>query len=291
MMGWYCPPCERELGDHGMALHVRSKAHVARAGSADESVLIRLGDPPLITPHQEPNTSAVDAVVRGFENATVTVDAEFEALLAKMAAELAAKDAENATLRTQVADLKPTVEVEVYKTGADVERIFGKDKLDEVVEMRLGEINKQRLRSGLLPYDFNNSPEILARTRRDLLAEILSRRTKFAEENPTIRVVKMVLNGTMRQVPFEQQINNEAGQQGAAIWRMRDKGAKLCMPFLCMRNNCYTPAAVDDNGSLTLDGYCSAAHRSTDPYLKGRQVAGVTTSTPTYHMNLPVGVR
>jgi hypothetical protein len=289
MMGWYCPPCERELGDHGMALHVRSKAHVAKAGSNDESVLIRLEDPPLITPHKD--APSAETVVAGFADATVTVDAEFEALLAKMAAELAVKEAENATLRTQVADLKPTVDVELYNTPADVERIYGKDKMDEIVELRLGEINKGRLRTGLLPYDFNNSPEILARTRREVIAELLSRRTKFAEENPTIRVVKMMLNGTMRQIPFEQQINNEAGQQGAAIWKMRDKGAKLCMPFLCMRNNCYAPAATDDNGSLVLDGYCSVAHRSTDPYLKGKQVAGVTTSVPAYHMTLPAGVR
>jgi hypothetical protein len=276
-----------------MALHVRSKAHVAKAGNSEESVLVRLDDPPLITPHKEPVTSVVDAVVRGFEGATadVSADVEFQEQLDRMAAELAAKDAENAALRAQVTDLKPTFDVELYNTPADVERIYGKEKMDEIVEMRLGEINKVRLRSGLLPYDFRTEPDILARTRKEIIADLLSRRTKFSEENPTIRVVKMVLNGTLRQVPFEQQINNEAGQQGAAIWRMRDKGAKLAMPYLCMRNNCWLPALTDDNGSLTLDGYCSPAHRATDPYLKGKQLAGVTTSSGTYHLNLPAGVR
>ena len=90
-----------------------------------------------------------------------------------------------------------------------------------------------------------------------------------------------MFNGTMVQIPHELQVNNEAGQQGAAIWKMREKGAKLIMPFLCMRNNCYVAAAVHPDGTFVYDGYCGQEHRSTDPYVGKTAIEGVTQSV--YH--------
>jgi len=223
--------------------------------------------------------AAAHAVISGFgeETEDIRERIKLESSLDELARRLAEAEEENAELRGRVEELRPTAEVQTYANLAEVEQVWG-PRLDEVCELRLGEINKARLRSGLLPYDFRDSPEIMERTRREVMNELLARRTKFSEENPTVRVVKMVFNGNLVQVPLELQINNEAGQQGAAIWRMREKGAKLAMPYFCMRNNCWLPAETDAHGSLSLDGYCSGAHRATDPYLRGRVVPGVTTS-------------
>lgn len=278
---YYCQACGVIIDQRGVAGHTRSTKHIKAGGRPMYADMIdpdKVGD----VDYEPPNTvrAAAETVISGFGEEMredVTERIRLESALDEMAARLAEAERENASLKERVEDLRPTADVALYSTLAEVEEVWG-GRLEEVVELRLGEINKVRIRQGLLPWDFQRSPDILERTKREVMVELLSRRTKFAEENPTIRVVKMVFNGNLVQVPLELQINNEAGQQGAAIWKMRAKGAKLAMPYFCMRNNCWIPAAVDAHGSLTLDGYCLPAHRATDPYLKGTAIAGVTTS-------------
>jgi hypothetical protein len=277
----WCKVCEVEVDRRGIVGHTKSKRHLEGGGRPMMADMTAAPDPSRFDVG-EPSTvsSAVGAVLEGFgEDMREDVSARMgmDTKLDEMAAEVARLEQENRELRERVEDLRPTADTKVYTTVEQVEEVWG-DRLDGIVELRLGEINRVRLRQGLLPYDFRQSPDILERTRREVVTDILSRRTKFAEENPAIRVLKMVFNGNIVQVPFELQINNEAGQQGASIWRMRAKGAKLAMPYYCMRNNCWLPALTDQHGSLTLDGYCSPAHRASDPYLKGRAVEGVTTS-------------
>ena len=114
-----------------------------------------------------------------------------------------------------------------------------------------------------------------------ILEELLSRRTKFVDANKRVRVVKMAArNGDgwdIVQIPVEVQINNEAGQSGAAIWKQRDKGRKLVLPYLCQRIDCWAEAKVGPDGKFLYAGYCSAEHAATDPYL-GAQVPGVAMS-------------
>ena len=86
-------------------------------------------------------------------------------------------------------------------------------------------------------------------------------------------------NGNMVQIVVENQVNNEEGQPGAAIWKARDKGDKLISPYLCQAYNCWEPASVDERGKLKHAGYCSEAHMALDPYLGKRSVPGVTTSS------------
>ena len=189
-------------------------------------------------------------------------------------------------IREQQAELekhRPTHEWQVYQTPQEVREFFGEQKLQDIAGLELAEMNRERIRRGLSPFSYQSDPELYEQQIAKILEEMLARRTKWVDANKRVRVVKMAARAAdggwnTIQVPVEVQINNEAGQSGAAIWKQRDKGRKLVIPYLCQRIECWAAAAVGPDGKFQYAGYCSAEHAATDPYLGNQAVPNVAMS-------------
>lgn len=217
---------------------------------------------------------------------TVTVDdvpgLKVQARVAELEQELAEADRKIAEQQEELEKHRPTHEWHVYRTPQELREYLGEAKLQDIAGLELAELNKERIRRGLTAYSYQSDPDMYERQIKKILDDILSRRTKFVDANVRLRVVKMAARTadggwSIVQIPVEVQINNEAGQSGAAIWKQRDKGRKLVIPYLCQRYNCWAEAAVGPDGKFLHAGYCSAEHAATDPYL-GAQVSGVAMS-------------
>ena len=221
----------------------------------------------------------VDVVdeIAGVDHSGDVVVAETPAAEAAKIAELEAKLAE---AEAKAAAFDPTAPVEVPSTPEGWVEYLGEDKINELVEASLASENVTRYRKGLPPLDIHTNPELKKQKIKELLAKREAAKSKHMAPQYFVRTVKVVKkNGTLVQIPVEVQINNEAGQPGAALWKSRDKGDKLASPYLCQAYNCWLPAAVDANGKLAYAGYCSAEHMALDPYVGKKPIAGVTTSS------------
>ncbi len=181
--------------------------------------------------------------------------------------------------------LSPVTTHVIPSTAAEVLDTVGVDVMRELALARLGKENIQRFRDGKPPLDYNDNPELLESKVNELaqkLADARKRPINLLYRQRTLKMKKPPTehqpNGMLVQVAVEEQINNEAGQAGAAIWKAREKGMKLIEPFLCQARDCWMEAAVSDFGEISLNGYCTPEHRALDPYLNEKPIAGVATS-------------
>ena len=170
---------------------------------------------------------------------------------------------------------RPTVNLPIYKTVAEVRRWVGEAKLADIAGLKLAQMNKDRMKYGLAPISYKDDPAAYEQEIDGILQELLDRRTRWVDPSSRLRTVKMARrrkDGSwfVFEVGVEQQLHNEAGQPGAAIWKQRDKGSKLMMPYLCQMHNCWSDAAVGADGKFLFAGYCSGEHMAFDPYL-GRE--------------------
>jgi len=200
--------------------------------------------------------------------------------LAALQAELAAAKAEAAELAAQVESQKSTYDVKIYDNPEQVEEYLGTDLIDDRVDLAFGKINLERAKQGLGRIDPKTvAPEQYAAKRAEILQDFVDRRTKWVNPENVIRCVKLYNphTGTIWQCPVEDQFNNEKGNKGSALRKYKDKGHKLVTPYLCQRHECWNYAAQED-GKFRFEGYCSAAHLATDPYISAERKAGITTS-------------
>jgi len=189
-------------------------------------------------------------------------------------------------ITSQTAELdkhRPTHEVHLYTSADEVRAFFGEERLYEIAGLALADQNKARVKRGLPPFDYEHNQGMYEREIAGILDELLARRTKWIDPNQRVRVVKMAHkqkdgSWSLRQIPVEVQIGNEAGQSGAMLWRQRDKGFKLVQPYLCQRMNCWQEAAVGPDKRFVYAGYCSSECMASDPYLNKQPVPGVATS-------------
>ena len=173
----------------------------------------------------------------------------------------------------RLADAASTVKtVDVYDNVHEVEDFFGPEKIKDMIETELGATNVIRARRGLTPYDLQNlDPKMWEETKARILQDYLDRRTKWVDwSEAKLRVVKMWNPvGFMAQIPVEDHFNNEKGVRGNALMHYKNKGFKLLQPYFCQMNNCWAYAA-QENGNLTLHGYCTPEHLAImEPALAG----------------------
>lgn len=232
-------------------------------------------DEPVFAPEEEVPTTDSGGTPFGFsEEETVELEETNLDLEQMEIQRLAARVAE---LEDQLDEERSVKEVKLPATDEEAVEWVGRDRLDEIIELRLAALNRERTIRGQFPIDWRTQPDMWERAKKEVVKDVLDARTKFADASlAPLRTVKMWFNGTIVQVPHELQFNNEAAQPGTSIWKMRDKGAKLVMPLLCHRLNCWLESATHPDGSLMYQGYCSPAHLATDPY-QGDPTPGVST--------------
>ena len=212
--------------------------------------------------------------------------------------EIARLDAENARLKAELAEAKadaeqwkPTVDIEdwLFDTPDDVNARFDSAALKDIAGAELAQINKERLKRGFLPVDYDEDEwdAEIERAKIDLVAD----RTRWVpDKGPLQRVLKMVFptkdtcvkqpcykHGSLRQIPVEDQINNQAGSLSDGTQRYKDKGGKLCKPFPCSAKECWALAAVS-GGKFVHAGYCSEDHRART---EGNQGSAIVTNAIT----------
>jgi len=233
----------------------------------------------------ELDVEAAGATIPEPETATSTSVIEEEVVTAsgpaQRIAELEAKLTETETALIQAeAEARrhdPQVEVPHLATLENYLEHVPAEVLDELALSSLALENVKRNRDGKpkLTFDEDRIAEEIQR----IINKRIRGLTGNVRGDDAMRVLKMVKpNGTMTQVPVEPQINNEAGQEGAAVMKARRKNFKVAFPIRCFRHNCWQLSAVDEAGNRTLDGYCSPEHRAGDPFLGGAPVPGVSTS-------------
>lgn len=162
----------------------------------------------------------------------------------------------------------------------DVEHRFDKQNIRDLAEAELAEINRARLKNGYMPINYSDEEWAVAieKVKSDLLLD----REKYAPpaEGPLMRTLKMVTPaGNLVQIPYEPQINNQAGslEDGIAIYR--NKGFKLPKPMLCPSQDCYEYSAVNDNdGNYTFKAYCTKDHHDRTERVQGQSVENVVTA-------------
>lgn len=201
----------------------------------------------------------------------------YEQRIAELEAKLASTERELAAAEEEIAVHDPRKEVPFLETVEDYLEHVGYEDLSELALSHLGRENIKRHREGKPPLEFGD--DRIEATINEIVNKRIRGIKSSVREEDNMRTLKMVKpSGTLTQVPVETQINNEAGQQGAAIWKARDKGFKIAFPYRCHRHNCWALAAVNSAGAMTLDGYCTVEHRAADPYLNTAPVAGVSMS-------------
>jgi hypothetical protein len=235
-----------------------------------------------------PSDVPPEQVVQGFAGQqTVRIDEipglEARTRIAELERQLAEAERTNREQAVELQKHKPTLEWHVYQTPAEVREYLGEEKLRDIAGLELAEQNRMRVKRGLPPFSYESDPAMYEREIGKILEELLTRRTKYIDAGQRLRVVKMAARSpeggwSIVQVPVEVQINNEAAQSGAAIWKQRDKGRKLVMPYLCQRINCWAEALVGPDGKFVYAGYCSSECFGTDPYLNKTPVPGVAMS-------------
>lgn len=192
----------------------------------------------------------------------VDPDDDQNAVVEALRAELAEAKQSLAAKEEEARRLDPTADVSgyLYTTREQVIEFLGADKIAAVVEDRIATENKARTRQG---YDrLTYTPGEKAKMRDELIDELLADRDAATPpvEGHLSRSIKMVApDGSLRQIPYEGQINNVAGSLADGYVRYEKKGYKRTRPNLCPTTDCYRPAVVE-NGSFSFFGYCSRDH-------------------------------
>ena len=189
-------------------------------------------------------------------------------------------EAELAEAEAKVKEYSPTARVNIPDTPEGWIEFLGEDKITELTDDVLAAENRDRFKKGRPMLDIKDNPDLRAKEIEKIVAKREAAKTKHVVDDLRARTVKLVKpNGTIIQVIVEEQVSNEKGQPGAAIWKAKEKGFKLADPYICQAYNCWLPALVGEDGTFAYSGYCSSEHMAFDPYLGKRQIAGVTTSS------------
>lgn len=225
----------------------------------------------VLAPTEEP-------IVAAPVEAPAEVD-EADAALAELQAQLAEAQARAEAAEAAAIESAPVVKVPVMTNRQSVIDAVGDGALRDEAMRAVGKVNRQRMANGLMPVDLSDSPEFKAEYEK-AIQDRLTAKTRYVSPLNKLRVMKMVKpNGGIVQVPVEKQLNNEAAQEGTALWKAKAKGYKPTDPPYCHAHNCWEFSALDAAGAPTpFNGYCSAEHRLLDPYLNGQKVQGVTTA-------------
>jgi hypothetical protein len=280
-------PLEKKYGVKNTALSYRRKRDAwAKRGSLhpeEHHEAVTFGMPPDVSETRDPVSATSNASTpppdlhHRFDTEKVPYDAEAQARLEALEARNAELEAQLSLAEAEAEKHNPRVDVPDLDTPERYREMIPADVLKAQAEEQLAAENIARHRQGMPSLEWSDAH--IERTITEMIERRIRQRTSFVRSNDSMRVLKMVKpNGTLTQVPVEVQINNEAGQQGAAIWKARDKGFKIAWPYRCYRHDCWLLAATNELGEMTLDGYCSTEHRAGDPYLKGNVVPGVSTS-------------
>jgi len=220
---------------------------------------------------EEPPTVTV---VGGIEEEVVTEEAQ---RIAELEAKLTETETALAQAEAEARKHDPRVDVPHLNSPEAYLEYVGYEDLSELAMSSLALENVKRHREGKPSLEFGT--DRIDQEIQRIITKRIQGLTGHVRGEDNMRVLKMVKpSGTMTQVPVETQINNEAGQQGAAVWKAREKGFKIAFPYRCQRHNCWNLSATDNAGNRTLDGYCSPEHRAGDPYINARPVAGISTS-------------
>ena len=145
---------------------------------------------------------------------------------------------------------------------------FGEEKLKDIAQRELVEINKRRLRDGMPPHEYKGKE--LKDALERVITEIQSDRELYGPptEDSLNKTMKMLTpDGNLVQIPYEDQINNLAGSISDATVRYTDKGFKLTDPTLCPSQNCYNPGIIE-KGKYTFGMYCSQDHQARTERIK-----------------------
>jgi hypothetical protein len=195
---------------------------------------------------------------------------------------IAALEAELAAAKAEAARYRPFVDVSnrMFSTVQDVRDYYGERKIRDIAGDELANINKTRLRQGLDRITYSDAEWEQAIDEK--AQEILGDRTRWVKtDGGARRTLKMVRpDGSLTQIPVEDQINNQAGSLNDGVGRYKDKGFKLATvdgAILCAMEDCWEPSAVE-NGQPVYAGYCSAQHRGMVEPRKVGQVDNVITA-------------
>lgn len=187
-------------------------------------------------------------------------------IVADLKAELKAVTDRNMELEERVNELSPTVDIRamLFRTTKDVEDYFGPKKIDEMVKTRIAAERKAQSRQGFERKDY--TPEDVAEIKAALLDSIVDDRVQSTppDDGWITRTLKMVFEGSLRQVIYEGQVNNTAGSLADGLLVYERKGFKRTEPMLCPAQDCWEEAAVATSGKnkgvALYVGYCSEDH-------------------------------
>lgn len=266
--------CGKTLAAHGMAGHLRSKAHQAWE-EAQESTeipedladLADVASDDVIVDDDAP--SGIPGVSRG----------DLEAIVAEL-------EKENAQLREHIKDIQPFIEVLPYQNVEDVIEHLGADHVEMIGEIALANENKKRMAAGRRPLyddDRQHYDKMVKQFGLQAVKEMVAQQTSWTQgvadgNHQQLRTFKMVaptLNCDKHdlaivdqcyehtrsvQIPVELQINNGAASLNDPIERYKRKGFKAMAPLRCKLVDCWAAQAVDGNGKPAFNGYCSQLH-------------------------------
>ena len=212
---------------------------------------------------------------------------ELEAENADLERRLAQALRDNERLAAKVDDLKPTVDVSVYlmETADDVRKRFTPQQLKDLANAERIKENRERNARGDFPLPPLEGEELEAAIDGAIEMLLADREmTQPPVEGPLDRTLKMVApvqkgqqRGHLVQIPYEPQVNNQAGSLADGYERYRQKGFKMTDPTLCPTKDCYRKAAMND-GDFVFGAYCTADHQNrTERDTTQTAVPGVTT--------------
>lgn len=193
---------------------------------------------------------------------------------------VASQKEEIAKLQAEVEAAKPTQDASawLFETIEDVKAFYPMKHLRDLAQAELASINKVRMKEG---YDRIQFTEEDFENAIDGILEGLLADRKFGarEEGPLMRTLKMFAeDGSLRQIPYEGQINNIAGSLEDGYRKYTKKGFKRTEPMFCPAQDCWEVSAEED-GAMLFTGYCSQDHfNRTEAGAGAPEVPGVTTT-------------
>ena len=231
----------------------------------------------------EPETttgSTGTAIPEGFEEFPTIDDSELNIpTITVLEQKLADAEEKLAAAEAELTETRPTMNIDLYSTPDEVMDFIGKD---EMYERAADAENAERVSRSFVPIEYSKQDPRLESRVVALARELVARRSSFIDRTIKARTVKMampdknydkvdpvthaVIKGyRLVQPQVEKHLNNEAGQPGASMFKQRDKGAKLILPYRCQTMNCWLLAKQED-GEFVYGGYCSVACQAGDPY-------------------------
>lgn len=143
-------------------------------------------------------------------------------------------------------------EVYVWHSPEDVKRAYTRERLLELAWESLRRENARRVQRGIPALTITDEDAaIMAQCRR--IFEVRQRAIPYGRGR---RVIKMWVPNerTIRQIPFEDHLNNQGASIADGIERYRMMGYKEISPPFCARQNCFELSVKEH------DGYCSHEH-------------------------------